>query len=93
MRNHGGRTALGTQARPLGRVLKGHGNDGRSGFEGATRGNVIGTYLHGPLLPKNAWFADWLIARALGIGTAELAPLDVERELEAPAGARRAAGV
>ena len=40
---------------------------GCSGFEGARSGNVIGTYLHGPLLPKNAWFADWLIATALGI--------------------------
>ena len=50
----------------LGRVLRGHGNDGRSGLEGARTGNTIGTYLHGPLLPKNVWFADWLIARALG---------------------------
>ncbi len=65
--NHGGRTHLGAGQAPLGRVLKGYGNDGRSGFEGARSGNVIGTYLHGPLLPKNAWFADWLIATALGI--------------------------
>src|SRR2546422_986489 len=64
--NHGGRTELGTGARALGRVLKGHGNDGRSGLEGARQGNILGTYLHGPLLPKNVWFADWLIARALG---------------------------
>ena len=63
--NHGGRTTLGERAQPLGRVLHGHGNDGRSGFEGARAGNTIGTYLHGPLLPKNAWFADWLIALAL----------------------------
>ncbi len=63
--NHGGRTRLGGQENPLGRVLKGHGNDGRSGFEGVRRGTVIGTYLHGPLLPKNAWFADWLTATAL----------------------------
>jgi len=63
--NHGGRTYLGPDATPLGRVLKGHGNDGRSGLEGARAGNVIGTYLHGPLLPKNTWFADWLIAMAL----------------------------
>ena len=40
----------------------GHGNNGADGFEGVREGNVIGTYLHGPLLPKNAWFADWLIA-------------------------------
>ena len=45
---------------PLGRVLRGHGNDGRSGFEGARTGNVIGTYVHGPLLPKNC------VARATG---------------------------
>ncbi len=48
-------------------MLRGHGNDGRSGVEGARSGNTIGTYLHGPLLPKNAWFADWLIATALGV--------------------------
>ena len=53
--NHGGRTRLGAAERPLGRVLKGHGNDGRSGFEGirgGPRGTVVGTYLHGPLLPE-----------------------------------------
>jgi len=64
--NHGGRTYLGPGAAPLGRVLKGHGNNGRDGFEGARDRGVIGTYLHGPLLPKNAWFADWLIETALG---------------------------
>src|SRR5437588_4258 len=74
--NHGGRTELGSGTTPLGRVLHGHGNNGRDGFEGVRRGNVIGTYLHGPLLPKNAWFADWLIARALGREPDELAPLD-----------------
>ena len=63
--NHGGRTYLGPEARPLGRVLKGHGNNGKDGYEGVRAGNVIGTYLHGPLLPKNAWFADWLIETAL----------------------------
>jgi lipid II isoglutaminyl synthase (glutamine-hydrolysing) len=90
--NHGGRTYLGAGAEPLGRVLRGHGNDGRSGFEGARRANVIGTYLHGPLLPKNAWFADWLIATALG-GAVELAPLDDRLEDAAHASARAAAGV
>jgi CobQ-like glutamine amidotransferase family enzyme len=89
--NHGGRTHLGSDALPLGRVLRGHGNDGRSGFEGARRGNVIGTYLHGPLLPKNAWFADWLIRAALGVE--ELAPLPDALEDAAHAAARRAAGV
>jgi CobQ-like glutamine amidotransferase family enzyme len=91
--NHGGRTALGERATPLGRVLRGHGNDGHSGLEGARNGNTIGTYLHGPLLPKNAWFADWLIARALRIDVAELAPLDDRLEDEAHLSARRAAGI
>jgi lipid II isoglutaminyl synthase (glutamine-hydrolysing) len=91
--NHGGRTYLGLSAKPLGRVLKGHGNDGHSGLEGAKAGNTIGTYLHGPLLPKNAWFADWLIARALGIELDELMPLDDQLEQEAHRSARRAAGL
>ncbi len=91
--NHGGRTTLGAGAKPLGRVLRGKGNDGSSGFEGARLGNTIGTYLHGPLLPKNAWFADWLIARALGVAVAELAPLEDRLEDEAHAAAERVAGV
>ena len=91
--NHGGRTVLGASETPLGRVVKGHGNDGRSGFEGVHRGTVIGTYLHGPLLPKNAWFADWLLATALGLAPAELTPLDDALEDAAHASARRAAGV
>jgi CobQ-like glutamine amidotransferase family enzyme len=90
--NHGGRTRLGPGAQPLGRVLRGHGNDGASGFEGVRRGNAIGTYLHGPLLPKNVWLADWLIARALGRDE-PLAPLDDALETAAHAEARRAAGV
>src|SRR5215207_684091 len=65
--NHGGRTHLGPGERPLGKVLRGHGNTGESGFEGVVRDGVIGTYLHAPLLPKNAWFADWLIARCTGV--------------------------
>ncbi len=64
--NHGGRTYLGAGAEPLGRVLRGHGNNGRDGFEGVRRLNMFGTYLHGPLLPKNAWLADRLIALAIG---------------------------
>jgi hypothetical protein len=91
--NHGGRTHLGADAAPLGRVLKGHGNDGRSGYEGARRGSTIGTYLHGPLLPKNTWFADWLIATALNLPTSELSALDDALEHEANRSARRAAGV
>ncbi len=91
--NHAGRTVLGAGQAPLGRVLAGHGNTGGSGFEGARTGNVIGTYLHGPLLPKNAWFADRLIATALGVQVDELAPLDDAFEDAAHAAARRAAGV
>jgi CobQ-like glutamine amidotransferase family enzyme len=91
--NHGGRTRLGEGQRALGRVLSGHGNDGHSGAEGARTGATIGTYLHGPLLPKNVWFADWLIARALGLSAQELAPLEDELERETHLSARRAAGV
>lgn len=89
--NHGGRTYLGDGEQPLGRVLRGHGNTGASGYEGVRRGTVIGTYLHGPLLPKNAWFADWLVRLALDLD--ELAPLDDRFEDAAHASARRAAGV
>src|SRR5215216_1094191 len=89
--NHGGRTYLGGTERPLGGVLRGHGNNAHDGFEGVHRRNVIGTYLHGPLLPKNVWLADRLIELALGI---ELAPLcDDALEDAAHASARRAAGV
>ena len=91
--NHGGRTHLGPEANPLGRVLEGYGNDGHSGWEGARRGNTIGTYLHGPLLPKNAWFADWLIVTALDVDPSALRPLDDELERATHLGARRAAGV
>jgi lipid II isoglutaminyl synthase (glutamine-hydrolysing) len=90
--NHGGRTYLGPEAAPLGRVLKGHGNNGKDGLEGARRGSVIGTYLHGPLLPKNAWFADWLIEAALGLEQ-PLPKLEDRLERAAHADARRAAGV
>lgn len=90
--NHGGRTHLGAGVRALGTVLEGHGNNGSDGREGVIAGNVIGTYLHGPLLPKNAWFADWLIATALGLSE-PLAALDDDLEAAAHADARRAAGV
>jgi CobQ-like glutamine amidotransferase family enzyme len=94
--NHAGRTRLGPGAQPLGRILKGFGNDGASGYEGVRggpHGTVLGTYLHGPLLPKNAWFADWLTATALGLSPDALAPLDDRLEDGAHAAARRAAGV
>ncbi len=91
--NHAGRTRLGPGESSLGRVLKGYGNNGEDGHEGIRRGNVIGTYLHGPLLPKNVWFADWLIATALGETPGSLASLDDRLETAAHAEARRAAGV
>lgn len=91
--NHGGRTRLAASQPALGRVLRGYGNDGRSGMEGAVAGNVIGTYLHGPLLPKNVWFADWLIATALGLSPDELPALPDELEARTHASALRAAGV
>jgi lipid II isoglutaminyl synthase (glutamine-hydrolysing) len=62
--NHGGRTYLGT-AKPLGKVLKGHGNNSEDSTEGAIYHNAYGTYLHGSLLPKNPHFADHLIGLAL----------------------------
>jgi CobQ-like glutamine amidotransferase family enzyme len=91
--NHAGRTHLAAGQAPLGRVLRGHGNDGHSGFEGARRGNVIGTYVHGPLLPKNSWLCDWLIARALGVQPDTLAPLDDALERAAHASALGATGI
>jgi CobQ-like glutamine amidotransferase family enzyme len=53
----------------LGRVVHGFGNDGASGFEGCRLGRAIGTYLHGPLLPRNPWLADWLLSQSLAHGT------------------------
>jgi lipid II isoglutaminyl synthase (glutamine-hydrolysing) len=93
--NHGGRTYLGTGATPLGKVVKGFGNNGKDGVEGVRRDNLIGTYLHGPLLPKNAWLADHLIALALErrYGTRPaLEPLDDIFEAAAHESARNAAG-
>ncbi|HIX58730.1 MAG TPA: glutamine amidotransferase [Candidatus Blautia gallistercoris] len=82
--NHGGRTYI-NQNQPLGKVLYGSGNDGESGYEGVVYKNVIGTYLHGPLLPKNPQLADELILRALRRKDpdAVLAPLDDTQEKEA----------
>lgn len=83
--NHGGRTHLGAGVESLGRVLHGYGNDGQSGEEGCLYRNVVGTYVHGPLLPKNPGVADWLITRALErrYGSCELEPLDDAVELAA----------
>jgi lipid II isoglutaminyl synthase (glutamine-hydrolysing) len=72
--NHAGRTLLGAGTEPLGRVRAGPGNDGHSGEEGVRSGTVFGTYLRGPLLLANTWFADELIAMALGVPVLE--PLD-----------------
>jgi lipid II isoglutaminyl synthase (glutamine-hydrolysing) len=86
--NHAGRTILDEGAEPLGRVVHGFGNDGRSGYEGCRAGRVVGTYLHGPLLPRNPWLADWLLEQALAHRTGEetrLEPLDDELEAEAQA--------
>jgi CobQ-like glutamine amidotransferase family enzyme len=63
--NHAGRTSLGPSVKPLGRVIRGFGNDGISGLEGAQLQNLIGTYMHGPLLPRNPWLADHLLAPQL----------------------------
>jgi CobQ-like glutamine amidotransferase family enzyme len=77
--NHGGRTTLDPGATPLGRVVYGFGNDGESGYEGCRVGRALGTYLHGPLLPRNPWVADWLLAQTLAHATGgeppELEPL------------------
>lgn len=87
--NHVGRTLLDADAQPLGRVIAGFGNDGNSGFEGARVGRAVGTYLHGPLLPRNPWLADlllsWAIAHSTGNDPVPLAPLPDELEAEAHA--------
>ncbi len=85
--NHAGRTFLEPGAEPLGRVVAGFGNDGESGAEGCRSGRVYGTYLHGPLLPRNPWFADRLLAEAIAHSTgsepSELPPLPDVLEAQA----------
>jgi hypothetical protein len=87
--NHAGRTLLDPGADALGRVVAGYGNDGASGLEGCRLGRALGTYLHGPLLPRNPWLADlllsWAIAHATGTEPEPLAPLDDALEEEAHA--------
>jgi CobQ-like glutamine amidotransferase family enzyme len=76
--NHSGQTFLG-QAEPLGQVVLGGGNNGQDGTEGAIQHHVFGTYLHGPVLPKNPWLADHLLTVALRRrygADATLPPLD-----------------
>jgi len=91
--NHAGRTLLDGGAQPLGRVLYGFGNDGESGYEGCRVGRALGTYLHGPLLPRNPWLADWLLAQAVAHRSGEeprLEPLadELEEQAHAVAAAR-----
>jgi lipid II isoglutaminyl synthase (glutamine-hydrolysing) len=82
--NHAGRTVLDPGAETLGRVVAGYGNDGASGFEGCRVGRAVGTYLHGPLLPRNPWLADlllsWAVTHATGGAPEALAPLADELE-------------
>jgi lipid II isoglutaminyl synthase (glutamine-hydrolysing) len=84
--NHAGRTRLDPGAQPLGRVVAGFGNDGESGWEGCRVARAVGTYLHGPLLPRNPWLADWLLAQAIAHRDGEppeLEPLADELEAQA----------
>jgi CobQ-like glutamine amidotransferase family enzyme len=82
--NHSGRTYLGPRAKPLGKILRGKGNNGSDKTEGCVQGGVIGTYLHGSLLPKNPHLADYLIQKGLSRrGGAELSHLDDSAELAA----------
>jgi CobQ-like glutamine amidotransferase family enzyme len=86
--NHAGRTILDPGAEPLGRVIAGFGNDGVSGYEGCRSGRVFGTYLHGPLLPRNPWLADLLLSEALGGVELEPLPDELERAAHAVSAAR-----
>jgi CobQ-like glutamine amidotransferase family enzyme len=87
--NHAGRTMLDPGAAALGRVVAGYGNDGRSGAEGCRVRRALGTYLHGPLLPRNPWLADllisWALAHATGGEPEALEPLPDELEHQAHA--------
>jgi CobQ-like glutamine amidotransferase family enzyme len=84
--NHAGRTYLDEGGEPLGQVLAGFGNNGEDGFEGCRLRAAVGTYLHGPLLPRNPWLADWLLARALARRTGAVPALEpLPDELEGAA--------
>src|SRR4029079_1806445 len=89
--NHGRRTYLSSRATAPGRVIRGFGNNGKDGYEGVHEPNVIGTYLHGPLLPKNAWLADRLVQLALAprattcVAPAQRAPALARPRGDAPA--------
>lgn len=75
--NHGGRTYLGSKMKPFARVKRGFGNNGEDGFEGAVYKNSIGSYFHGPLLPKNPSIADWLINKSLEAKYNKVIPLSI----------------
>lgn len=81
--NHSGRTYLGESLSPLGRIIKGCGNNGKDKTEGARYKNTFCTYCHGPILPKNPDFADMLIEKALSrkYGETHLEPLDSSVEI------------
>lgn len=83
--NHSGRTYLGKGVEPLGKMIKGYGNNGEDGTEGVRYKNTFGTYSHGPILPKNAQFADLLISKAVEnkYGHSDLTQLDDTLELKA----------
>ena len=86
--NHAGRTRLDPGADALGQVVAGFGNDGESGYEGCRVGRAVGTYLHGPLLPRNPWFADWILTQAVAHRLGEqpvFEPLPDELEQQAHA--------
>ncbi len=76
--NHGGKTILGPEATPLGRVISGRGNDDGSGTEGACSGAVVATYLHGPALARNYTLADVLLEMAIGQTLARLDDTEID---------------
>jgi CobQ-like glutamine amidotransferase family enzyme len=76
--NHSGLTYLGKGVQPLGKVIRGAGNNGQDEFEGARYKNVIGSYLHGSLLPKNPSIADWLIEQAVTRKFGDFTPTVIE---------------
>jgi CobQ-like glutamine amidotransferase family enzyme len=89
--NHGGRTVIGEAATALATVPRAQGNNGQDGTEGAVQGSIVGTYLHGPVLPANPELADAILERALArtTGGGPLAPLDDSAEREAHELARK----
>ncbi|MDO4243846.1 MAG: glutamine amidotransferase [Actinomyces sp.] len=88
--NHSGLTTLGPGAKPFGRVLSGNGNNGTDSTEGARVHHLIGTYLHGSLLPKNPVVADWLLARAVEHAGGAWDPAPLEDPVDAWADKARA---